>query len=259
MWTELIWLLCWLLHCMLFLWPIQTERWKRKGCRDPAFLAWGSFAAHLPSVSTMISFPTLLSASWKRAAPKWTFPGRFFFLWTLSILAVCAVEAILHLGTGKSRRDRVLSTSSLKVIAAEMGWLGKKNVSLAKSPCPICLLSWWVWLPEDQSSSPGDLELLVTICIFNGKFDFVNLMYISCSLRNKGIGFGFSIQVPLTLPKPQWVLSDVSASRKRGTNPHILHGAGWWWGLTYLSDGKEYTGDHRRQHSREGTSYQVWI
>lgn len=66
---------------VLFWRPISTERWKRKECIDPECLAWGNFAALLPSLSTVILLPTLLSASWKCAGPKWTFSGNLFLPW----------------------------------------------------------------------------------------------------------------------------------------------------------------------------------
>lgn len=129
--------------------------------------------APLPSVSRVISFPTLLPASWKCAGPKWTFPRRLFLPWILSIssgkmyLVVCAVEVCLHLRSGKSQRDSFLNISSLKVTVAEMVWLEKKNAPLAKSLCPSCLLSQWVWMPEDHRALPLDnLELLITVCLF---------------------------------------------------------------------------------------------
>ena len=120
----------------------------------------GQFCSPLPSVSRVISFPMLLSASWKCAGPKWTFPGRCFLPWTLDIssgkmyLVVCANEICLLLGSGKSQRDRVLIVSSLKVKVAEMCWLGKNNVFLAKSPHPGFPLSLWFWMPEDHRVLP---------------------------------------------------------------------------------------------------------
>lgn len=147
---------------MLLLWPVQTERWKRKWNIGPVCLAWGSFAVPLPRVGRVISFPTLLSASWKCTGPKWTFPGRFFLPWTLNIssgkmyLAVCAVEARLHLGSGKSPSDRA---GSLKVSAAEMGWLGKKNYCSCQQSMSQLSPNQGIWMPEDHRVLPRRLEV----------------------------------------------------------------------------------------------------
>ena len=158
---------------MLLLWPVQTERWKKKWCICPTCLAWGSFAAPLPSVSRVISFPTLLSASWKCAGPKWTFPGRCFLPWTLNIsrgkmyLVVCAIEICLHLGRGKSQRDRVLIISSLKSQQQRWVGLGKRMFLLPRVHVPAasytdesgCLRTtesfpWWLGVTNNCSHVP---------------------------------------------------------------------------------------------------------
>lgn len=65
----------------LFICPSSDPSEGRLGGIDVHCLAWGQVCILLPSICTVISLSTQLSASWKCAGPKWTFSGRLFLPW----------------------------------------------------------------------------------------------------------------------------------------------------------------------------------
>lgn len=198
----------------------------------------GQGCSVLATVSTVVSF---LSSAWETCTgPSRCFQQTLPFMdiehleWK-DVPCCWAVEVCLRLGSGWESEDyRVLNVSFFKVTAAQKGWLGKKNVPLAKNPCPSWLLCWWIWLPENHRVPPRWLELLITCFHISTANVIYNLWYMSpcppfmcllCILFPKELRgriwifpSGTSYSTPTTIRAIRCV-----SSRKMSTASQILH------------------------------------